>query len=145
MLSFISYGQGFNDDKISLTNFIKRIYNNSAFEGVKLIEDYENKYIISVVSLDNTGKSISILSRIAQTKAQRQISAFFNGAVITSEFIIKSIETKVDSNDIKITVETIEYIKENSVGFVNGMELLVNFNSSDEKRMVFIFYKKLDN
>lgn len=52
MLSSISYGQGFNDDKIARTNFIKRMYKNSPFEGVKLVEDYDNEYIISVLSLE---------------------------------------------------------------------------------------------
>jgi len=144
MLSAISYGQGFNDDKIALTNFIKRMYNSSPFEGVKMIEDYDNKYIISVLSLEKAGKSSSILTRIAQTKAQRQVSTFFNGAVITSEFIIKTTETKADSSEVKTTVETIEKIKENSVGFVNGLELLTNFDIEEGNRMLFIYIKKIE-
>lgn len=144
MLSAISYGQGFNDDKIALTNFIKRMYNNSPFEGVKLVEDYDNKYIISVVSLEKADKSTSILTRIAQTKAQRQVSTFFNGAVITSEFIIKTTEEKADSSEVKTTVETIEKIKENSVGFVNGLELLTNFDIEEGKRTLFIYIKKIE-
>lgn len=139
-----SFGQGFNDDKIALTNFIKRMYNSSPFEGVKMIEDYDNKYIISVLSLEKAGKSTSILTRIAQTKAQRQVSTFFNGAVITSEFIIKTTETKADSSEVQTTVETIEKIKENSVGFVNGLELLTNFDIEEGKRMLFIYIKKIE-
>lgn len=144
MLSSISYGQGFNDDKIALTNFIKRMYNSSPFEGVKMIEDYDNKYIISVLSLEKAGKSPSIIARITQTKAQRQVSTFFNGAVITSEFIIKTTEEKADSTEVKTTVETIEKIKENSVGFVNGLELLTNFDIEEGNRMLFIYIKKID-
>jgi len=144
MLSAISYGQGYNDDKIALTNFIKRMYNSSPFEGVKMIEDYDNKYIISVLSLEKAGKSTSILNRIAQTKAQRQVSTFFNGAVITSEFIIKTTETKADSSEVKTTVETIEKIKENSVGFVNGLELLTNFDIEEGNRILFIYIKKIE-
>lgn len=144
MLSSISYGQGFNDDKIALTNFIKRMYNSSPFEGVKMIEDYDNKYIISVLSLEKAGKSTSILTRISQTKAQRQVSTFFNGAIITSEFIIKTTETKADSSEVKTTVETIEKIKENSVGFVNGLELLTNFDIEEGNRILFIYIKKIE-
>ena len=139
----ISYCQGFNDDKIALTNFIKRMYDSSPFEGVKLVEDYDNKYIISVVSLEKADKSTSILTRIAQTKAQRQVSTFFNGAVITSEFIIKTTEERADSSEVKTTVETIEKIKENSVGFVNGLELLTNFDIEEGKRTLFIYIKKI--
>lgn len=144
MLSVISYSQGFNDDKIAMTNFIKRMYNSSPFEGVKMIEDYDNKYILSVLSLEKAGKSTSILTRIAQIKAQRQVSTFFNGAVITSEFIIKTTETKADSSELQTTVETIEKIKENSAGFVNGLELLTNFDIEEGNRMLFIYIKKID-
>jgi hypothetical protein len=146
MLSAISYSQGFNDDKIALANFIKRMYNSSPFEGVKMVEDYDNKYIISVLSLEKAKyTSSSIMTRVAQTKAQRQVSTFFNGAVTTSEFIIKTTEEKADSTEVKTTVETIEKIKENSVGFVNGLELLTNFDIEEEKRMLFIYIKKIED
>lgn len=144
LLSEISYSQGFNDDKIALTNFIKRMYNSSPFEGVKMIEDYDNKYIISVLSLEKGGKSNSILTRISQTKAQRQVSAFFNGAVITSEFIIRTTEEKVDYTEVKTTVETIEKTKEYSVGFVNGLELCTNFDIEEGRRILYIYIKKID-
>jgi len=141
--AFSSYGQGFNDDKTAFSNFLKRMYNSSPFEGVKLVEDYDNEYIISVLSLEKGTKSFSILSRVAQVKAQRQVSAFFNGSTITAEFIIKTTEEKADSIEVKTTVETIEKIKENSVGFVNGLELLTNFDIEEGNRMLFIYIKKI--
>ena len=142
--AFSSYGQGFNDDKTAFSNFLKRMYNSSPFEGVKLVEDYDNEYIISVLSLEKGTKSFSILSRVAQVKAQRQVSAFFNGSTITAEFIIKTTEEKADSIEVKTTVETIEKIKENSVGFVNGLELLTNFDIEEGNRMLFIYIKKIN-
>ena len=142
--TFSSFGQGFNDDKTAFSNFIKRMYNSSPFEGVKLVEDYDNEYIISVLSLEKGTKSFSILSRVAQVKAQRQVSTFFNGSTITAEFIIKTTEEKADSSEVQTTVETIEKIKENSVGFVNGLELLTNFDIEEGKRMLFIYIKKIE-
>lgn len=142
--TFSSYGQGFNDDKTAFSNFLKRMYNSSPFEGVKLVEDYDNEYIISVLSLEKGTKSFSILSRVAQVKAQRQVSTFFNGSTITAEFIIKTTEEKADSSEVQTTVETIEKIKENSVGFVNGLELLTNFDIEEGKRMLFIYIKKIE-
>jgi len=141
--AFSSYGQGFNDDKTAFSNFLKRMYNSSPFEGVKLVEDYDNEYIISVLSLEKGTKSFSILSRVAQVKAKRQVSAIFNGSTITAEFIIKTTEEKADSIEVKTTVETIEKIKENSVGFVNGLELLTNFDIEEGNRMLFIYIKKI--
>lgn len=142
--AFSSYGQGFNDDKTALSNFLKRMYNSSPFEGVKLVNDYDNEYIISVLSLEKGTKSFSILSRVAQVKVQRQVSTFFNGSTITAEFIIKTTEEKADSSEVQTTVETIEKIKENSVGFVNGLELLTNFDIEEGNRMLFIYIKKIN-
>jgi hypothetical protein len=143
--TFSSYGQGFNDDKTAFSNFLKRMYNSSPFEGVKLVEDYDNEYIISVLSLEKGTKSFSILSRVAQVKTQRQVSTFFNGSTVTAEFIIKTTEEKADSSEVKTTVETIEKIKENSVGFVNGLELLTNFDIDEGERMLFIYIKKIED
>lgn len=143
-VSFSSFSQSIDSDNVSLTYFIKRMYNSSAFEGVKLVNDYDNEYIISVLSLEKGSKSTSILNRIAQVKAQRQVSVFFNGSTITAEFIIKTTEEKADSNEIKTTVETIEKIKENSVGFVNGLELLTNFDIEEGNRILFIYIKKIE-
>ena len=143
--TFSSHGQGFNDDKTAFSNFMKRMYNSSPFEGVKLVEDYDNEYIISVLSLERGTKSFSILSRVAQVKAQRQVSTFFNGSTVTAEFIIKTTEEKADSSEVKTTVETIEKIKENSVGFVNGLELLTNFDIDEGERMLFIYIKKIED
>ena len=140
-----SQAQSYNDDKIAVTNFIKRMYNSSPFEGVKLVNDYDNEYIISVLSLKKGTKSFSILSRVAQVKAQRQVSTFFNGSTITAEFIIKTTEEKADSSEVKTTVETIEKIKENSVGFVKGLELLTNFDIDEGVRMLFIYIKKIED
>jgi len=138
------FAQGYNKDKTSLTNFVKRMYKSAPFEGVRVIEDYDNKYIISVLSLEKAKyTSNSIMTRIADTKSKRQVSTFFNGSDITSDFIIKTTEEKIDSTEVKTTIETIESIKENSVGFVNGLELMTNFDIEEGKRKLFIYYKKL--
>ncbi|MEI8203192.1 MAG: hypothetical protein WCH34_09290 [Bacteroidota bacterium] len=137
--------QGFNDDKVALTNFIKRMYTNSPFEGVRVVEDYDNKYLLSIVSLEKAKyTSNSIMTRVAQTKSQSQANTFFNGSTVSSDFIIRTTEQKQDSSKTKSTIETIESIKENSIGFVNGMELLTNFDIEEGKRMLFIYFKKMN-
>lgn len=137
--------QSYNDDKISMTNFIKRMYSSSPFEGVKVIEGYDEKYFISVVSLEKSKyESQSTMMRVAQVKAQFQANTFFNGSTISSDFIIKTTEEKQkDSTKQKTTIETIEVIRENSIGFVKAMELLTNFDIEDGKRMVFVYCKQL--
>lgn len=140
-LSTFSYSQSINDEKTSLTNFIKRMYNASPFEGVKVIDDYDHQYFISVLSLEKAKyPSESTMFRVAQVKGQSQASTFFNGSTISSDLVIKTTEKENTT-----TVETIESIKENAIGFVRSMELLTNFDNPDGKRMVFIFYKELKN
>jgi predicted house-cleaning NTP pyrophosphatase (Maf/HAM1 superfamily) len=142
---FTVKSQSFNEDKTAMINFLKRMYNNAPFEGVKVFEDYDAKYLISVISLEKAKyTSQSTMNRVAQVKAQSQTSRFFNGAVTESDFIVRTKEEKqTGSADIKTTVETIESIKESSIGFVNGIELLSNFEIEDGKRMLFIYFKEL--
>ncbi len=139
----ISYSQGFNDDKTALANFIKRMYNKTPFEGVKVVDDYDRSYFISLVVLEKAKyTSSSVMNRVAQVKARQQANTFFNGSTISSDLVIKTTEAK-DSIKTNTSVETIESIKESSLGFVEGMELLINFDTDEGKRMVFIFYREI--
>ena len=143
-IAFSSYSQSINDDKTSLTNFIKRMYNSAPFEGVKVIDDYDHQYFISVLSLEK-GKypNEAMMNRVAQVKGQSQANIFFNGSTISSDLVIKTTENKsIDKPNT--AVETIESIKENAMGFVKSMELLTNFDNPDGKRMVFIFFKEMN-
>jgi hypothetical protein len=141
IFSAFGYSQSINDDKTSVTNFIKRMYNSAPFEGVKVIDDYDHQYFISVLSLEK-GKypNESMMNRVAQVKGQSQANIFFNGSTISSDVVIKTTENK-STDKPSTAVETIESIKENAMGFVKSMELLANFDNPDAKRMVFIFYK----
>jgi hypothetical protein len=144
-IAFSCFSQSINDDKISLTNFIKRMYYSAPFEGVKIIDDYDHQYFISVLSLEKSKYSNeAMMNRVAQVKGQSQANIFFNGSTISSDLVIKTTENKSTDNS-STAVETIESIKENSMGFVKSMELLTNFDSPDGKRMVFIFFKEMKN
>jgi hypothetical protein len=136
--------QSFNDEKVSLTNFIKRMYTAKPFEGVKIVDDYDHQYLISVISLEKAKyTSESTMNRVAQVKAQSQASTFLNGATISMDMVITTKETKDSTNNVKTIVETVEQIKQNSVGFSQGLELLTNFDNADSLRMVFIYIREL--
>lgn len=135
--------QGFNEDKTSFSNFIKRMYTTTSFEGVKIVEDYDHKYLISVLNLDKAKyTNPSVMNRVAQVKAQSQANTFLNGATITMDMVIKTTETKT-KDSINTIVETIESIKQNSMGFTQGLELLTNFENSDGNRMVFVYMREM--
>ena len=144
LVSIKSYGQGFSDEKVSLTNFIKRMYSSKPFEGVKIVDDYDHQYLISVISLEKVKyTSESLINRVAQVKAQSQTSTFLNGATISMDLVITTKETKDSTNNVKTIVETVEQIKQNSVGFSQGLELLTNFDNADSLRMVFIYIREI--
>jgi hypothetical protein len=119
------------------------MYKSSPFEGVKIFEDYDHQYFISIISLDKSKyTNSSVMNRVAQVKARQQANTFFNGSTISSDLVIKTTETK-DSTSTETTVEMIESIRENSLGFVEGLELLTNFQTDEGKRMVFVFSREM--
>lgn len=127
--------QSYNSDRISFTNFLIRMYNNAPFEGVRVVNDYDNAYLISVLALDKGRyKTEAVLNRAASVKAMAQASRFFNGSNITQNMIIRTSEKSDDTSDMEI----IENIRENSVGYVKALEQLTNFARKDGL-LVFIF------
>jgi hypothetical protein len=142
-LKLNSYSQSFNEDKTSMVNFLKRMYNSSPFEGVKIVDDYDHQYLVSVLSLDKTKyTNPSIMNRVAQVKAQSQANTYLNGSNISMDLVIKTSEQKT-GNKNETLVESIESIKENAIGFSQGLELLNNFEDEGTKRMVFIYYREI--
>jgi hypothetical protein len=138
------YAQSFNEDKTAFTNFIKRMYASSAFEGVKIVDDYNSHYLVSVVCLDKAKyTNPSIMIRVSQVKAQSQASTFLNGSSISMDMLITTKETKDSSNNIKTITETVEQIKQNSMGFIQGLELLTNFDNAENKKSVFVYIKEI--
>ncbi len=129
------YAQGYNQEKTALINFLVRLYESAPFDGVKLVEDYEQAYLMSVVKLDK-GKynSESTMNRVAQVKAMSQASRFFNGSRITDDLIIRIHEKSNGSSEMEI----IESINEHSVGYVKQLEHLTNFTAEKEYQ-VFIY------
>jgi hypothetical protein len=144
MICELSFSQSFNDEKVSLTNFIKRMYSSKPFEGVKIVDDYDHQYLVSVISLEKAKyTSEATMNRVAQVKAQSQANTFFNGSTISMDMVISTKETKDSTNKTTSIVETVEQIKQYSMGFSQGLELLTNFDNSDTLRMVFIYAREM--
>lgn len=140
----ISYSQSFNEDKTSFSNFLKRMYLSSPFEGVKIVDDYDHQYIVSIISIEKAKySSESVMNRVAQVKAQSQASTFLNGANISMDMVITTRESKDSLNNVKTITETVEQIKQNSVGFSKGLEFLTNFDNADNLKKIFIYIRVL--
>lgn len=135
-ISISTIAQGYNTEKTALTNFLVRMYENAPFEGVRAVDDYEQQYLISVLTIEKAKyPNESAMFRVAGVKAMSQASRFFNGSSITSDLIIRTTEKSDGTGD----TEMIETINEKSVGFVKSLELLTNFDI-ENGRMVFIYF-----
>ena len=82
------------------------------------------------------------MNRVAQVKAQSQANTYLNGSNISMDLVIKTSEQKT-GDKTETVVESIESIKENAMGFSQGLELLNNFENEVTKRMVFIYYREI--
>lgn len=134
------FGQSYNQNKVALTNFLVRMYENAPFEGVKAVNDYDNAYLMSVVKLNKDKyKTESALNRVASVKAMSQASQFFNGSNITEELIIKTTDKADGTSDSEI----IENIRQNSTGYVKQLEQLTNFPTPDDFQ-VYIFITPIE-
>lgn len=141
-ISAMMNAQSFDQERIALAKFIERMYNNSPFEGCRIVDDYDNSYLLSVVELDKSKyKTSSVMNRVAQVKSQRNAGEFFNGTQSYSEITIRT--PKSEEKGDREMAETYEIIRTNSTGFVQQMALLTNFESSNGL-MVFVYYKKVN-
>lgn len=131
--------QNYNSDRVAFTNFLIRMYYNAPFEGVRAVNDYDDGFLISVLSLDK-GKypTEAILNRVASVKAMAQASRFFNGSNITQDMIIHTTEKADGTSDTEI----IENISEHSVGYVKALEQLTSFQGKDNQQ-IYIFIAPL--
>ena len=132
--------QSFNADKTALTNFLIRMYKHAPFD-VKVVNDYSDNYLVSAVVLDPAkyGGNESTMLRVASVKAMSQASRYFSGSNITADVLIT---TKEDA-DGNANTEIIEKIKENSIGYVNQLEHLSNFDN-DSGQKVFLYMKQME-
>ena len=140
-LSTSAFAQNFNADMTVLSKFVQRMYTASPFEGIKLIEDYDDQYLLSVVVLEPTkyGNNTSTMTRVASVKAMSEASRFFNGSQITMDLII----TTKDDGQSNITTEMLEEINEKSIGYVKALSLMTSF-ANEESKHVFVYYKQME-
>ena len=134
--------QGYDQERIQLAHFIERMYNNAPFDGCRIVDDYDNSYLLSVVALDKSKyKTPQIMNRVAEVKSQRNAGEFFNGSQSYTSMTIKTPKAEEHESDM---TEVYELIRVNSIGYVKQMQLLTSFEDATGMQ-VFVYYKKVDN
>ena len=131
-------------EKVGIGNFVRRMYNAQSFDGVKVLQTQDGlDYMVSVVALKkDPTRAANVESRIASVKAKAFASQYVNGSNVSSEVIIVTTEQKTKDSTITKT-EMRELLKESSMGFAEGMELLINFESNDGKQVVYVYYREI--
>lgn len=138
----LSFAQNYNQEQTTLRNFLVRMYQASPFEGVKVVSDYENDYLFSVVLVDKSSGSEIKMNRIAQVKNSRQVSQFLKGLISFKSQTIIPIAKNVKEN--RTVEEVIDIIQESSIGYTQSMEILTKINNKDDNNMSYLFIKKIN-
>lgn len=129
--------QGYDQERIQLANFIERMYNNAPFDGCRIVDDYDNSYLLSVVALDKSKyRTPQIMNRVADVKSQRNAGEFFNGSQSYTSMTIKTPKGEEHESDM---TEVYELIRVNSNGYVKQMQLLTSFEDG-ENMQVFVYF-----
>lgn len=135
------FSQDFNEERRAFSNYLVRMYKSNPFEGVKVVNDYDNEYLLAVLSLEASKyNNQSTMNRVASVKAMSMASRYQNGSEITDDMVI----TIHEKSDGTVETEQTERITENSIGYVKALELLTNFND-DSGRTVFLFIQSKGN
>ena len=140
MCPCIMAAQNYNADRKELSAFLTRMYNSEPFEGVRVVTDYNNSYLLSVISLDSAKyANTNTMNRVASVKAMSEASRYFNGSSVSSDIVIHMTEHADGTQDTDI----LETIRERSAGYVKQLELLTTFLRPDGQQ-VYIYCKQLE-
>ena len=141
ILSFntMALPQSYNSERVTLSNYLIRMYEQTPFEGVKVVEGYYDQYLISVVVLSIIeNEDVFSMDRVAEIEARSQANRFFNSSKISVE---KDVIRMSEIADEKKTRKAITVVNEKSFGYIKALELLSK-NEIDNK-MVYFYSTKI--
>ena len=123
----------------TLGDFMLGVLKSKPFDGARIVSAPTNKYIISSITLDNSKyASPEMRDKAGHMKAKQFVNVLVNGSTITSESIIRTDET-----DKATEITNTEIVKEQAMGFINGLELLTTKEITPNKT-TYIYYSKLN-
>jgi hypothetical protein len=122
----------------TLEDFITELIKKKSINGARIISAPANKYIVSTIILENAKYTTpEMRDKAAFMKAKQLVSTLVNGSTITSDQIIRT-----DENDRSTEVTNTEIIREQSMGFIQGLALLFAKEITEEKT-TYVYYTKI--
>ena len=141
-LSLNLYSQQFSSNEVAVGDFVKRMYDQKPFKGVRIIQDSSTNYLISVVVYQiNTFENEHLLNRTATLQARSNAGLFVKEAAITSETIINT-SGKAVSDSGKTKTEMVDFVKKVREEWGLWMDLLTSFDVLEGKERVFVYINK---
>jgi hypothetical protein len=122
----------------TLEELITEIIKKKSIDGARIISAPANKYIVSTITLENAKYTTSDMrDKVAFMKAKQLVNSMLNGSTISSDQIIRT-----DESDRRTEITSTEIIKENAMGFIQGLELLFSKELNIEKT-TYVYYSKI--
>lgn len=122
----------------TLEEFITEIIKKKSIDGARIISAPANKYIFTTITLENAKYTTpEMRDKVAFMKAKQFVNTLVNGSTITSDQIIRT-----DENDIRTEITSTEIVKEQAMGFIQGLELLFAKEITQNKT-TFVYYSKI--
>lgn len=118
-----------------------------SFGGCDLIQVEGKTYLAGVSAVEVGTKKISSLVRVGKVKAGREIATFINGSDITSStesYLKEELITINDSTSVTTIDTFVEYIREDSEGFVKSMRPAGFWYSEDKSLFFYALYKEVN-
>lgn len=144
LFSSTVFSQDFGGTKVSISNYIRRVYTNQPFSGVKILQsEQESSYLITVVEMTyDPNKSESTQNQIAAIKARASVSQYFNNSYTSIQTMIVT-DTSLSEQNVSTSPRIIEILKETSSGYAMGLELLSKFRPTNSSQVVFVFFREI--
>ena len=125
-----------------LLDLIEKKYKLNPIQGAKYVFIDSCKFLVSVGITSASSNNLSAMNRIASVKARISILTFLNNPKVTTETILQT-EQVTSENNTSYIEKYFDNISEESTGFVNGMETLTAFKSSDGSNYIYVIFKSL--
>ena len=117
-----------------------------SYGGCNLLNYNGTDYLVGVSAVEVGNKKISMLTRVGKVKAEREVSTFINGSGITSStesYLKEELTTVNDSSYVQTTDTFVEYIREDSEGFVKQMQPAGFWYSDDRSVFYYAIYTEV--
>jgi len=122
----------------TLTQFITDFLKRKTTDGARIVSAPGNKYMAAFITLENAKYSDEVMrDKAAFMKAKQYVNTLINGSTISSEQILRT-----DEGDASTAVTNTEIIKEQAMGFIQGLELLF-VKELFPSKTTYVYYSKL--